>query len=82
MKGDLKTQQTLDAETVKEYTFLVSVIDRGIPQYTVTTSVHVIVKDINDNPPRFNSPFGYKSYILEGFEGVLPIVSKSFIKLF
>ncbi|XP_036365784.1 protocadherin Fat 4-like isoform X1 [Octopus sinensis] len=73
MKGDLKTQQMLDAETVNEYKFLVSVIDRGIPRYTVTTSVHVIVKDINDNPPQFSSPFGYKSYILEGFEGVLPI---------
>ncbi|CAI9734033.1 protocadherin Fat 4-like [Octopus vulgaris] len=73
MKGDLKTQQILDAETVNEYKFLVSVIDRGIPRYTVTTSVHVIVKDINDNPPQFSSPFGYKSYILEGFEGVLPI---------
>uniref|UniRef100_A0A0L8GR92 Cadherin domain-containing protein n=1 Tax=Octopus bimaculoides TaxID=37653 RepID=A0A0L8GR92_OCTBM len=73
MKGHLKTQQILDAETVNEYKFLVSVIDRGIPEYTVTTSVHVIVKDINDNPPQFNSPFGYKSYILEGFEGVLPI---------
>ncbi|GAB1604982.1 protocadherin Fat 4-like, partial [Argonauta hians] len=71
--GEIKTHQRLDAETMPDYQFLVIVVDQGIPQHTATTSVNVIVKDINDNPPKFNSPFGYKSYVSEGFQGSLPI---------
>ncbi|XP_037531486.1 protocadherin alpha-3-like [Nematolebias whitei] len=46
----------LDRETVAEYNVTVVASDEGTPSLSSTNIVHVMVSDVNDNPPRFSEP--------------------------
>ena len=60
--GDIETNVPLDREAVSEYTLTVGAIDTGTPPATGTTTVHVVVGDVNDNPPALDEPLtGYVS---------------------
>lgn len=43
----------LDREEHSHHTLRVLVTDHGYPRLNSTTTVHVLVSDINDNPPEF-----------------------------
>lgn len=47
------TEATMDREKVAEYTLTVRCVDLGSPPLTSTSSVVVIVGDVNDNKPQF-----------------------------
>uniref|UniRef100_A0AC34RJJ9 Cadherin domain-containing protein n=1 Tax=Panagrolaimus sp. JU765 TaxID=591449 RepID=A0AC34RJJ9_9BILA len=49
--GELFVKQSLDRETVPEYSFLVIAYDRGNPPMSTNASVHIRVLDVNDNTP-------------------------------
>ncbi|KAI8511673.1 hypothetical protein Bbelb_107730 [Branchiostoma belcheri] len=51
--GVISTSGGLDRETASSYTFLVTVRDRGTPQFSDETTVTVSVLDLNDNTPNF-----------------------------
>ncbi|XP_041359153.1 protocadherin Fat 1-like isoform X2 [Gigantopelta aegis] len=54
--GVVMTKKPLDHENQSEYFFLVVATDSGMPALSSTALVHVIVMDVNDNPPRFSQP--------------------------
>ncbi|XP_019645840.1 PREDICTED: protocadherin Fat 4-like [Branchiostoma belcheri] len=54
--GVISTSGGLDRETVSSYTFLVTVRDRGTPQFSDQATVTVSVLDLNDNTPNFTQP--------------------------
>lgn len=43
----------LDREHHSQHTLKVMVTDQGHPRLNATATVHVLVTDTNDNPPRF-----------------------------
>lgn len=51
--GELKTSQPLDREEKDEYRFKVRAVDGG-GRYC-ESDIHIIVEDVNDNPPQFSS---------------------------
>lgn len=51
--GELKTSQPLDREEKDEYRFKVRVVDGG-GRYC-ESDIHIIVEDVNDNPPQFST---------------------------
>ncbi|XP_077789628.1 protocadherin beta-16-like isoform X7 [Podarcis muralis] len=53
----LVTQQPLDREKASEYNITITATDRGSPRLTSTRILHVVVSDVNDNPPVFEKPF-------------------------
>ena len=53
MEGVLTTEEQLDRESIQEYNFMVLAIDGGEPPMTGSTSVTIIVSDVNDNEPAF-----------------------------
>ena len=52
--GAVSLQSELDYETTQEYSLFVTVRDNGINPKSAMTSVHVIVKDINDCVPEIS----------------------------
>ena len=40
---------------VDSYTLGIHAIDRGTPELTGSTEIHVTVLDVNDSPPQFRS---------------------------
>ncbi|KAL8620286.1 hypothetical protein ACOMHN_042021 [Nucella lapillus] len=54
--GVISTVASLDREQWPDYNLTVLAMDRGSPAFTVTTTVSVIVTNINDDPPSFLSP--------------------------
>lgn len=53
--GYLVLCDALDRETTETYTLTVTVMDRGVPRLNSSTTVSVMVLDINDNEPVFSS---------------------------
>ncbi|CAL1540134.1 unnamed protein product [Lymnaea stagnalis] len=53
INGEIRTQVSLDRETVAEHLLTVYVSDKGDPQRTAHTRVKVKVQDDNDNDPTF-----------------------------
>ena len=51
--GELRVDNYLDRETKTDYYLNITVYDQGRPQKSSSQQVHVIVKDVNDNPPVF-----------------------------
>ncbi|MCI4394856.1 hypothetical protein PGIGA_G00173570 [Pangasianodon gigas] len=51
--GELINWAALDREHQPQHTLRVLVTDHGHPRLNSTTTVHVTVTDINDNPPQF-----------------------------
>ncbi|KAL8620285.1 hypothetical protein ACOMHN_042020 [Nucella lapillus] len=54
--GVISTVASLDREQWPDYNLTVLAMDRGSPAFTVTTTVSVIVTNINDDPPSFLFP--------------------------
>lgn len=61
--GEIETSKSLDRETIPMYSLIVGGIDTGLPPQTGTTTVKIIVTDINDSGPIFDPPqvIGYVS---------------------
>ncbi len=55
--GELFASGTLDRETVAEYSLEVTATDFGTPRLSSSGTVLVVVADVNDNSPRFESDF-------------------------
>ncbi|WAR26922.1 FAT4-like protein, partial [Mya arenaria] len=53
--GEISTVNLLDRENTRSYSLIVHVIDNGATPLTGTTTVTVIVNDVNDNEPFFTS---------------------------
>ena len=51
--GELRVDNFLDRETKFEYTLNITVYDQGLPQKSASKQIHIVVKDVNDNPPVF-----------------------------
>ncbi|XP_029021009.1 protocadherin gamma-C5-like [Betta splendens] len=60
----LVTGDSLDRERFSEYNIDITATDLGSPPLSTTTTVHVTVTDVNDNPPVFTQPF-YSVYLKE-----------------
>ncbi|XP_072938698.1 cadherin-related tumor suppressor [Epargyreus clarus] len=52
--GDIEVARQLDRETLSMYSLTVGAIDTGIPPQTGTTTVKILLTDINDNGPVFD----------------------------
>lgn len=53
LAGELINWAALDREHQPHHTVRVLATDHGHPRLNSTTTVHVTVTDINDNPPQF-----------------------------
>ena len=62
--GSLRTRQLLDREKITQFRINVNVSDNGRPSRSASDDVIVIIKDVNDNSPRF-SPNVYEKTIAE-----------------
>lgn len=62
--GVIRTNQLLDRESVSLYRLLVLAIDRGATPLSSTATISVVVEDVNDNPPRFDTDI-IKMFIAE-----------------
>uniref|UniRef100_A0A8C9F7S8 Protocadherin gamma-C3 n=1 Tax=Pavo cristatus TaxID=9049 RepID=A0A8C9F7S8_PAVCR len=60
----LVTQGNLDREKAAAYNITVTAIDSGSPPLSSQKVIHVVISDINDNPPLFEEPV-YSVYIPE-----------------
>ncbi|XP_020646672.3 cadherin-related family member 2 [Pogona vitticeps] len=63
-------REAIPAELEGKMVITVFVHDMGIPQLNTTVNVTIVVEDINDNAPRFNSPF-YEFFVQEGVKGIV-----------
>ncbi|XP_056011143.1 protocadherin Fat 1-like isoform X5 [Ostrea edulis] len=54
--GVIHTARLLDYEEMPEYLFNVVATDGGMPALNMSVLVHIIVSDLNDNPPYFDQP--------------------------
>jgi hypothetical protein len=55
--GELFANEALDRETTSEFVLEVNAADFGTPRLSASGTVVVVVKDENDNAPRFESDF-------------------------
>ena len=44
----------LDQELTDKISFLLKVFDNAVPANTATTTITMVIEDVNDNPPRFS----------------------------
>ncbi|XP_033119933.1 protocadherin-23-like isoform X2 [Anneissia japonica] len=63
--GEITTTKSLDREVLSAYDFIVVVADRGQPPLSSQAVVHVVVNDLNDNPPTFLNSMAYTAEVLE-----------------
>lgn len=71
--GTVRTSREIDRESHDTFKFLTYVRDHGVPSYTVSSSVTVKVKDINDNAPVFGSAIGYNGTVTEDDSQPIPM---------
>ncbi|KAG9508984.1 Protocadherin-like wing polarity protein stan, partial [Fragariocoptes setiger] len=62
--GFIHTTQTIDREENSMYEFIVEASDLGIPSRTSTSTVKILVEDVNDNRPQFDSQI-YEAQVTE-----------------
>lgn len=55
--GEILVRLALDREAVENYNFIVMAKDKGNPARSVTASVQITVRDVNDNQPQFIKKF-------------------------
>ena len=48
--------EALDYETDPQYSLFIEAADGGVPSLMSTTTVTILVTDVNDNPPVFTNP--------------------------
>ncbi|XP_068181911.1 protocadherin gamma-A11-like isoform X17 [Antennarius striatus] len=60
----LVTTGQLDREVVSDYNITITATDEGSPPLSSSTSLHLSVADINDNPPVFEEQ-SYSAYVSE-----------------
>ena len=48
--------EALDYETGPQYSLIIEAADGGVPSLMSTTTVTILVTDVNDNPPVFTNP--------------------------
>lgn len=53
--GQIETSRKLDRETTSSYSLTIGAIDTGTPPQTGTSTVKILLTDINDNGPTFES---------------------------
>ncbi|KAL4226469.1 hypothetical protein ACF0H5_014452 [Mactra antiquata] len=51
--GEISNINNLDRETTSSYSLVIEVTDSGMPALSTTTTVNVIISDVNDNTPTF-----------------------------
>jgi protocadherin Fat 4 len=56
ISGVVQLVGKLDRETESEYNLVVGAVDTGSPPETGTATVNVLVEDVNDNAPEFETP--------------------------
>ncbi|XP_062846790.1 protocadherin-10 isoform X2 [Trichomycterus rosablanca] len=76
----LATSDFLDRESVGEYNITLTARDLGAPPLSTGKTIHVIVSDANDNPPRFIQP-SYTVYVTENNAPGASICSVSAVDL-
>lgn len=64
--GRILTKSVLDRESQEQFIFTVYCENDGAPSHTVSTTVNVILEDVNDNEPIFKSATGYYGTYMEG----------------
>ena len=52
----LQVAQMLNRENIAEYDLTITAFDGGFPFLQATASLRIVVLDVNDNPPEFESP--------------------------
>ena len=62
--GRISVQKALDYEKIPIYNIIVEAIDQGFVSKSSTSSVKVILKDVDDNPPTFDQE-QYFAYLKE-----------------
>lgn len=78
--GKIVTKIVLDRETQEQFIFTVYCENDGAPSHTVSTTVTVILEDVNDNKPIFKSATGYHGTYKEGDpRGIITLVTFFFI---
>ena len=53
--GIVRTSKLIDREQVAKYELTVVAVDRGTPELSTSVPVTIVVDDINDSPPAFES---------------------------
>ncbi|XP_058887587.1 protocadherin-23 isoform X1 [Acipenser ruthenus] len=62
--GEIINWVALDREQRTHHTLSVLVTDQGVPRLNATTTIYIIVTDINDNPPQFtHMPTGKEIHV-------------------
>lgn len=56
-EGSVSIQRKLDRETMAKHFLEILATDDGVPPKTATASMTVVVKDVNDNAPRFANDY-------------------------
>ncbi|XP_071025866.1 protocadherin beta-15-like [Oncorhynchus clarkii lewisi] len=60
----LVTTGELDREIISDYNITITATDEGTPPLSSSTTIHVSVSDVNDNPPAFEEQ-SYSAYVTE-----------------
>uniref|UniRef100_A0A4W5RWR3 Cadherin domain-containing protein n=1 Tax=Hucho hucho TaxID=62062 RepID=A0A4W5RWR3_9TELE len=60
----LVTTSELDREIISDYNITITATDEGSPPLSSSTTIHVSVSDVNDNPPVFEEQ-SYSAYVTE-----------------
>ncbi|XP_071024057.1 protocadherin gamma-A11-like isoform X10 [Oncorhynchus clarkii lewisi] len=60
----LVTTSELDREIISDYNITITATDEGSPPLSSSTTIHVSVSDVNDNPPAFEEQ-SYSAYVTE-----------------
>nr|XP_033783593.1 protocadherin gamma-A10-like [Geotrypetes seraphini] len=61
---NLATKSNLDREKFSEYNISITAKDNGVNVLSTTQIIHLLISDVNDNPPAFDRPL-YSVYLAE-----------------